>query len=58
MDDRFTISNMAIEAGGGKNGIFPVDDKTRAYLNGRVDRPWRPWRPTPTRCTTGRWSST
>lgn len=30
MDDRFTISNMAIEAGG-KNGIFPVDEKTIAY---------------------------
>ena len=39
MDDRFTIANMAIEAGA-KNGIFPVDDKTRAYLSGRVDRPW------------------
>ena len=39
MDDRFTICNMAIEAGA-KNGIFPVDDKTRAYLSGRVDRPW------------------
>ncbi len=31
MDDRFTIANMAIEAGG-KNGIFPVDEKTKAYL--------------------------
>ncbi len=31
MDDRFTISNMAIEAGG-KNGIFPVDEKTIAYM--------------------------
>lgn len=31
MDDRFTICNMAIEAGG-KNGIFPVDDKTAAYM--------------------------
>ncbi|BAK48375.1 MAG TPA: 3-isopropylmalate dehydratase large subunit [Lachnospiraceae bacterium] len=31
MDDRFSIANMAIEAGG-KNGIFPVDDITRAYL--------------------------
>lgn len=31
MDDRFTIANMAIEAGG-KNGIFPVDDKTLAYI--------------------------
>ncbi len=37
MDDRFTICNMAIEAGA-KNGIFPVDDKTIAYLKGRVDR--------------------
>ena len=34
MDDRFTIANMAIEAGA-KNGIFPVDDVTRAYCNGR-----------------------
>ena len=39
MDDRFTIANMAIEAGA-KNGIFPVDEKTRAYLKDRVDRPW------------------
>ena len=39
MDDRFTIANMAIEAGA-KNGIFPVDDRTRAYLDGRVNRPW------------------
>ena len=36
MDDRFTICNMAIEAGA-KNGIFPVDDKTRAYIKGRVN---------------------
>lgn len=40
MDDRFTICNMAIEAGA-KNGIFPVDDKTIAYLDGRVSRPWQ-----------------
>ena len=39
MDDRLSICNMAIEAGG-KNGIFPVDDVTRAYVEGRVDRPW------------------
>ena len=38
MDDRFTISNMAIEAGG-KNGVFPVDEKTMEYINGRVNRP-------------------
>ena len=31
MDDRFTICNMAIEAGG-KNGIFPVDEKTIEYM--------------------------
>lgn len=31
MDDRFTICNMAIEAGG-KNGIFPVDEKTVEYM--------------------------
>ncbi len=39
MDDRFTIANMAIEAGG-KNGIFPVDEKTIEYVTGRVSRPW------------------
>jgi 3-isopropylmalate/(R)-2-methylmalate dehydratase large subunit len=39
MDDRFTIANMAIEAGA-KNGIFPVDGATRAYLEGRVGRAW------------------
>ena len=37
MDDRFTIANMAIEAGG-KNGIFPVDEVTLAYEQGRVSR--------------------
>ena len=40
MDDRFTISNMAIEAGG-KNGIFPVDEKTMVYIDGRVHRPFQ-----------------
>jgi 3-isopropylmalate/(R)-2-methylmalate dehydratase large subunit len=37
MDDRFTIANMAIEAGA-KNGIFPVDEKTLAYIKGRTTR--------------------
>jgi 3-isopropylmalate/(R)-2-methylmalate dehydratase large subunit len=35
MDDRMTIANMAIEAGG-KNGIFPFDAKTDAYVKERV----------------------
>ena len=39
MDDRFTICNMAIEAGA-KNGIFPVDEKCLAYVKQRVDRPF------------------
>ena len=37
MDDRLCICNMAIEAGA-KNGIFPVDEKTKAYLSGRSER--------------------
>ena len=40
MDDRFTICNMAIEAGG-KNGIFPVDDKTVEYLKEHATREWK-----------------
>ncbi|MBO5409722.1 MAG: 3-isopropylmalate dehydratase large subunit [Clostridia bacterium] len=37
MDDRLCICNMAIEAGA-KNGIFPVDEVTKAYINGRGER--------------------
>ena len=37
MDDRLCISNMAIECGA-KNGIFPVDDITLQYVNGRAER--------------------
>jgi 3-isopropylmalate/(R)-2-methylmalate dehydratase large subunit len=40
MDDRFAISNMAVEAGG-KNGIFPVDDKTINYMEERKIKEWK-----------------
>ncbi len=37
MDDRLCIANMAIEAGA-KNGVFPVDDVTMTYVEGRFKR--------------------
>lgn len=40
MDDRFTISNMAIEAGA-KNGIFPVDEKTIEYMKSHSTREYK-----------------
>ena len=39
MDDRFTIANMAIEAGA-KNGIFPVDDLTIEYMKEHSTKPY------------------
>ena len=40
MDGRFTICNMAIEAGA-KNGIIPPDKITEEYLKGRSIRPYK-----------------
>ena len=40
MDDRFTIANMAIEAGA-KNGIFPVDEKAIEYMKEHSKREYR-----------------
>ena len=40
MDDRFTIANMAIEAGG-KNGIFPVDALAETYMKEHSKRPYK-----------------
>ena len=39
MDERLSISNMAIEAGG-KAGLIPVDDVTRKYMDGHTERPY------------------
>ena len=39
MADRFTMANMAIEAGA-KNGIFPVDEKAEAYMKEHSKRPY------------------
>jgi 3-isopropylmalate/(R)-2-methylmalate dehydratase large subunit len=44
IDDRFCISNMAVEAGA-KNGIFEYDNITREYLASRVSRGYTPCRP-------------
>lgn len=44
MDDRFTMANMAIEAGA-KNGIFIVDDQTRAYMDAHSDKQYTAYEP-------------
>ncbi len=44
MDDRLSIANMAIEAGA-KNGIFMVDEITKEYMKGRVDREYKVFAP-------------
>jgi 3-isopropylmalate/(R)-2-methylmalate dehydratase large subunit len=46
MDSRFTMSNMAIEAGG-KAGLFEVDQKTLDYVEGRTKRPYTVYQPDP-----------
>lgn len=44
MDDRFTIANMAIEAGA-KNGIFPVDAKAEEYMKAHSTREYKIYTP-------------
>ncbi len=46
MDGRFTMANMAIEAGA-KAGLFDVDDKTLAYVTGRARRDFRTYHADP-----------
>jgi 3-isopropylmalate/(R)-2-methylmalate dehydratase large subunit len=44
MDGRFTMANMAVEAGA-KAGIFRVDNKTQLYIKSRAQRPYRVYEP-------------
>jgi len=41
IDERLAVSNLAVEAGS-ETGIFPADEKTAAYLDGRTDKAWQP----------------
>ena len=46
IDERLAVANMAVEAGS-ETGIFPADETTRAYLEGRARTPWEPVRSDP-----------
>ena len=46
IDERLAVSNMAVEAGS-ETGIFPADEKTAAYLEGRARHAWEPVRSDP-----------
>ena len=46
MDGRFTMANMAIEAGG-KAGLFRVDNKTQLYIKSRAQQPYNVYEPDP-----------
>jgi len=39
IDERLAVSNLAVESGS-ETGIFPADETTAAYLDGRTDKKW------------------
>lgn len=53
IDDRRAVANMAVEAGA-ETGLFPADQITEEYLDGRTDRPWSAQRSDPDATFAGR----
>ena len=57
IDERLAVANMAVEAGA-ETGLFPADETTAGYLEGRVDAPWTAERTDPDAEVLGAFGST